>query len=165
MRKPIFHFDKLKPFDLWTIGLYLLLTLGLYVNFKSTLNITSQPKVIFFYAIGTQLFLYMFCYKSLRNLTTLFIWIAIGFLHLYFYFNFKDDITLQMLRGHATTPLRNTIPLLVLQQVFRIVSIKIQNQEFVSPWRRSKDLFDGREGTLLDFILFFMYCGCVIVFD
>jgi hypothetical protein len=164
--KPIFYFDKLKPFDKWTLGLYIFLTLGLFYYFKSTENIASKRDVIYGYAMLTQLTLYGLCYKSLRNLTVFFAWVAIGLLHLCFYYSFKDDTTLQMFIGHSTTPLRNTVPLLILYQALRLISLKIQGQELVSPSRGfTTDIFDKRKVNWLDFVLFFIYCGCVIALD
>lgn len=166
MTKPIFHFDKLRPFDKWTIGLYLILTLRLSNYFLSTENVASKRDLIFGYAFLTQLALYGFCYKSLRNTTVFFVWVVIGLFHLYLYNTLKDDTTLQMFRGHSTTPLRNTLPLLVLHQILRVVSLKIQGQELVSPSRGfTTDLFDERKVNWLDFILFFTYCGFAIVAD
>lgn len=166
MTKSIFHFDKLKPFDNWTIGLYLLITLGLSYYFLSVENIATKRDLIFGYALVTQLALYGLCYKSLRNITVFFVWVVIGFVHLYFYYTLKDVTVLQMYRGHATTPLRNTLPLLVLYQILRVASLKIQQQELVSPSRGfTTDLFDERKVNWLDYIFFFTYCGFAIVAD
>ncbi len=166
MTKPIFHFDKLKPFDKWTLGLYLILTIGLSYYYKSTEDISNKQNVIFSYGLFTQFALYMFCYKSLRSLTVFFLWVGIGILHLCFYNYLIGDTSLQMFRGHSATPLRNTIPLLILQQGLRVVSLKIQEQELVSPSRGfTTDLFDERKVNWLDFILFFTYCGFAIVAD
>src|SRR5215831_12584308 len=144
--KPIFYFERLKPFDKWSIGLYFMLTFGLFYFLEAT------KSIIFFYAFFTQFFLYGFCYKSLRNLTVYFIWIIFGLLHFYLYIILKNDPTLQMVRGHAATPLRNTIPLLILFQILRFLSANIQGQELVSPSKGgTTDLFDERRVNWLDF--------------
>ncbi len=166
MTESIFRFDKLKPFDKWTIALYLILTLGLVYYFNSTENIASKRNVIFMYPFITQLALYGLNYKSLRNLTVFFAWVAIGLLHLYFYFSLKDDKTLQMFRGHSTASLKNTISLLCLHQAFRLVSIKIQGKELVSPskgFNNATDIYDNRNITTTDYVLFFTYIGCAII--
>jgi hypothetical protein len=166
MRQPIFYFEKLKPFDKWTIGLYMVLTLGLIYFFGTPDGNENRSQVIFGYAFLTQFCLYVFCYKSLRNLTVFFIWVAIGLFHLYLFSILKNDETLQMFRGHSATPLRNTVPLLLLFQVFRFLSAKIQGQELVGPSRGSTtDLFEERRVNWLDYTFFVIYAGCAIFFD
>jgi len=163
MRKPIFYFKGLETFDKWAVGLYIVLTCALLYLFGTT---NAKNQIIFGYAFLTQLGLYIFCYRSLRNLTVYFIWIGIGFLHLYLYFILKDDQTLQMFRGHSSTPLRNTVSLLLLFQLLRFLSVKIQGQELVAPGKGSTtDLFDERKVNWLDLVFFFIYAGCTIGFD
>jgi hypothetical protein len=166
MTQPIFYFAKLKAFDKWTIGLYLILTFGLSYYFLSTGNIKNKRDIVFGYALITQLGIYGLCYKSLRNLTVFSVWFVIGLFHLYIYYYFRDDSSLDMLRGHSTSRLRNTIPLLFIFQVLRVISLKIQHQELVSPSRGfTTDLFDERKVNWLDFILFFIYYGYAITMD
>jgi hypothetical protein len=158
MTRQIFYFERLSTFDKWTIGFYFALTLGAYYFFG------IQNQVVFGYAILTQLALYLFCYKSLRNLTAFTIWLGIGFFHLYLYFKLRDVPTLQMLRGHSSTPLRNTIPLLFLFQILRFLSAKIQGQELVAPSRgATTDLFDDRRVNWLDFLFFFIYTTLLVI--
>ncbi len=162
----IFYFAKLKPFDKWTIGLYLILTFGLAYYFLSIENIEIKRNLIFGYALLSQLALYVFCYKSLRNLTVFIVWVFIGLFHLYLYYHLKDETTLQLLKGHSTTPLRNTISLLFIFQVLRFISLKVQHQELVSPSKGfTTDLFDERKVNWFDFILFLVYCGYAILMD
>jgi hypothetical protein len=166
MTKPVFHFDKLKPLDIWTLGLYLVLTVGLACYLVSTEDIVNKRNWIFGYALGSQLALYGLNYKSLRNLTVFFLWTGIGILHLYFYYHLKNDTSLEMARGHAAIPLRNTIPLLIIHQLLRLVSLKIQHKELVVPSRGfDSDIYGERRVNWLDFILFILYVGCVIALD
>jgi hypothetical protein len=154
LTRSVYHFDRLKPFDTWTIGLYVALSLGLTYYFSTELNVNHKAGAIFMYALGTHLVLYMFCYKSLRNLTVFFIWLLIGLLHLLIYFKLKGDTTLEMFRGHATVPLRNTVPLLIFYQVLRLVSLKIRGHELVVPNKISRtDMFNERQPTGVDFLL------------
>ena len=158
MTDSIYHFDRLNPFDKWTLGLYTLLTFGLSFYLVKELNADNKADAIFMYALGTHLTLYMFCYKSLRNLTVFAIWILFGLLHLLAYFKLKDDIALQMFKGHSTTPLRNTIPLLIFYQILRLVSLKTRGQELVVPNRISRtDMFNERHPTSTDFVYLFIF--------
>lgn len=164
MTDSIYHFDRLKSFDKWTIGLYLLLTVGLSFILVNEINVDTKATTIFIYALGTQLILYTFCYKSLRNLTVFVIWTLFGILHLFFYFKLKDDVTLQMFTGYSIIPLRNTIPLLIFYQLLRLVSIKIQGQELVVPNKISRmDMFKERQPTWVDFLLLLSFWTTAIL--
>lgn len=158
MTESTYYFERLNTFDKWTLGLYTLLTFGLSCYFVNELNVDTKASAIFMYGLGTHLTLYMFCYKSLRNLTVFAIWILFGLLHLLAYFNLQDDIALQMFNGYSTTPLRNTIPLLIFYQVLRLVSLKTRGQELVVPNKISRtDMFNERQPTWADFVYLFVF--------
>ncbi len=164
MPQPIFYFDKLKTWDKVTIVLYLLLSIGLWYYFYNTASNKTQRNILLGYAFGTQLFFYFFNYKSLRNLSVYFFWVVVGIIHLFIYFQLKDNQTLLNVRGHSATGLRNTIILLLVFQVLRFISARTQGQELVSPSKGSTtDLFDDRRITFIDFILFFIYIGSTIL--
>ena len=166
MTDSTYYFERLNTFDKWTLGLYTLLTLGLSFYFVNELNVDTKASAIFMYGLGTHLILYMFCYKSLRNLTVFAIWILFGLLHLLAYSKLKDDIALQMFKGHSTTPLRNTIPLLIFYQVLRLVSLKTRGQELVVPNRISRtDMFDERQPTWVDFVYLIIFWTVSILFS
>jgi hypothetical protein len=42
MVKPIFYFEKLKPFDKWTIGLYIALTVGVFAFLKASMKMKQK---------------------------------------------------------------------------------------------------------------------------
>lgn len=164
MPQPIFYFDKLKTWDKVTIVLYILLSLGLWFYFDNATNTKTQRDILFGYAFGTQFFFYFFNYKSLRNLTVYVFWVVVGIIHLYFYFQLKDNQALLNVRGHSATGLRNTLVLLLLFQVLRFISAKTQGQELVCPSKGSRtDLFDDRRITVIDFVLFVVYIGSTLL--
>jgi hypothetical protein len=68
MKESIYYFDVLKPFDKWTIGLYITLSLGLSYYFVTEKSPENNADIIFMYGLGTQIILYMFCYRSLCKL-------------------------------------------------------------------------------------------------
>jgi hypothetical protein len=163
MKQPIFYFDKLQLWDKISILLYTLLTILLWYVFLHTTDFKVKHHILFGGAFGTHLFLYMANYKSLRNLTVYFYWFAIGLLHLYLYFQLKDIPELHHRPQHSAVGLRNTLPLLLLFQVLRFISARTQGQELVCPSSGSKtDLFDERNITLIDFILFVIYIGTTL---
>ena len=158
MTDSTYYFEKLNPFDKWTLGLYTILTLGLSFFFANELNVDTKAGAVFMYGLGTHLTLYMFCYKSLRNLTVFIIWTLFGLLHLLVYIKLKDEIALQMFKGYSITPLRNTIPLLIFYQILRFVSLKTRGQELVVPNRISRtDMFNERQPTWIDFIYLIIF--------
>jgi hypothetical protein len=64
---------------------------------------------------------------------------------------------------NAGIGLRNTIILLLLFQVLRFLSLKVQQRELVAPSRGSWiDSFDERIVTVVDFALFFAYFGLLL---
>jgi uncharacterized membrane protein len=75
----------------------------------------------------------------------------------------KDDESLKMPKGHAANGLKNTIILLVVFQILRIISLNIQHQELVAPNRGGGiDMFEERSVNWLDYILFVIYMSCGI---
>lgn len=116
------------------------------------------------YAGATQLFLYLFGYHALRNMTYFACWFFIGLIHLLVYEQIKDNKTLFMHNHSAATCLRNTVLLLILVQLFRIISLAIQHKEFVVPEKGgAPDLYDNRKANFLDKLLFFTYIGVMLV--
>lgn len=108
------------------------------------------------------MFLYVFGYKALRNMSFFICWIVIALIHFAIYLNIRDIQTTAFMTKGANTGLRNTILLLVLFQVLRVVSLKIQHQELITPSRGGGlDLYNEREATFLDLLLFFIYLGAV----
>lgn len=165
MEKPIFYFDKTTKWDKITILLYILLSIGLTVYYmNNSLDNKLQRGILFGYAIGTHFFLYMFNYKSLRNLKVYFIWFAFGLIHLFIYFKLKDIDYLKYINGHAAIGLRNTVPLLIIFQILRFICAKTIGVELVAVSRGSAtDLFEERKVTMIDFMAFAIYITSLII--
>ncbi len=163
MTKQIFYFDKLTSWDKITTSGYLLLT-GIFAYFFLKINSDSSNRtLLLFYTLMTQLLLYLLNYVSLRNLTVFVIWVVFSFGHLYLYYQLKDNPSLQNFRGHAATGLRTTIISLILFQLLRIISLKTQKEELVAPNKGGRtDIYEGREITVVDYILFVVYFGTTI---
>ncbi|PTB97273.1 hypothetical protein C9994_03600 [Marivirga lumbricoides] len=160
MNKTIFYFEKPSKWDLVTILLYIALTAFIYLT-----NIPSKVDWLFGYSFGTHLFLYFFNYKSLRKLNIWLIWIIFSLIHIYLYREYVDISSLQMFRGPAAHGLQFTWLLLILFQVLRLLSIKIQNRELVAPAKSRTDIWDNRKVTLVDFILFVIYFTIMLSLD
>lgn len=142
--------------------LYSVLTIGLYYLFATTTDARFLNDVSFLYPFGTQVFLYSFQYRALRNLSVYFFWICIGLLHLTFYFLLRIH-PMNNITGISIQGFRNTIILLLLYQVLRFISAKTQGMELVCPSKSGTDFFDERRVTFIDFILFALYIGTASV--
>ncbi|MET3979361.1 hypothetical protein ABIB62_001947 [Mucilaginibacter sp. UYP25] len=156
MKRSIFYFEKFRPWDIWTIVIYA--TISFYVFFNLDKNILS------FYANVTCLFIYLFNYKSLRNLSVYLVWLIFGIYQFCAYLYLRNDDSLIMKQGgNAASGLRNVIISIVLFQVLRILSLNIQNQELVAPTRGGvTDVFGERPLTSVDYVFFLIYMGCFL---
>jgi len=153
-KKTLFYFEELSSWDKVTIGFYGVASIVFLIY--NYLGADEHKKdFLIFYAIFPQIFSYLFNYTSLRNLKSFFIWYGFGTLHIVFYFLVKNN----GIYDNASGLLLNTVILLLIYQVLRIISIKVQHQELVLPARDGKDLFDNRSVTFLDFVLFMVYMG------
>jgi len=160
MNKRIFYFDKPSKWDLITLFIYLGLTVFIFFS-----DISAKKDLVFAYSFGTHLFIYFFNYKSLRKLNIWLIWFLISLVHLYLYRAFVNAPELQMFRGPAAHGLQFTWLLLILFQLLRFTSAKIQNQELVAPSRSRTDIWDNRRINFVDSILFVIYMVVMLWLD
>jgi hypothetical protein len=156
IQKPFFYFEELKDFDKVAIGAYGIFTVVLIFVFFFADDKTKQF-VLIMYCILPQLFIYFFLYVSLRNFTAYLIWFAFGLLNLILFFFFKSNERLNMVRGNPAWELLNTIILLWLFQVLRFLSLKVQKREFRTVSRNGKDLFENKDISGTDYLIFIIY--------
>ena len=91
-------------------------------------------------------------------------WMIIALLQLFVYWQIKDFI-LQIDNAPIVSGLGSTALLLILFQILRFASLKIQHQELVAPSRARYDIYDNRRVNFLDIILFFIYLGALVYTD
>lgn len=152
MANPIFYFKNLTASNKWTIGIYLIVTFILFYV------IELDDEFIFYYCIISQIGLYLSYYKALRNLKFYFICIGIGILHLGLFYLLLEDSRATLPIIHSASNLRNTIPLLVVFQVLRLLNFLIHERELVSPQPSSfKDMHDKRYVMPSDYLFFSVY--------
>ncbi len=152
MANRVFYFKGLTTSQKWSIGIYLIITFVLFFIFERV------GEYILAYCVISQIGLYLFYYKALRNLTFYMLCLGIGGLHLVlFYLILADHQSTLLLIQHASN-LRNTLPLLVLFQILRCLNLFIQGQELVSPQRSSfKDIHDKRYVMPSDYLFLMVY--------
>lgn len=155
MKRPIFYFEKFKSWDIWTIVIYAVISAFVFFN----------KDILSFYTIVTCIFIYLFNYKSLRNLSVYLVWLFFGIVQFCAYLYLKDDDSLIMIQGGSSAlGLRNIFILLIVFQILRIASLNIQHQELVAPVRGGAiDVFGERYLNWLDYVLFVIYMGCLFV--
>ena len=161
---PFFRFYALDWWDKSTIAVYTILTIIIcYLLYNRPPY--DFKGLISGYGFATHLFLYFFNYKSLRNFYVYLFWCAIGILHLYLYFQFKDDKLLDFYRTSAFLPFRNTLILLVLFQLLRWLSRKVSGLELVAPSKSRTDIWDGRKATPIDLVCFVVFFAATVILN
>jgi hypothetical protein len=157
--KPFLYSTELKQWDIVTIVIYVLFTLSVFVTYSSASANAAQITLLT-YVVLTQLGIYFFLYGALRNFKLYLIWCGFGILHVIMYFIFRGNPKLDMVKGNPSFGLLNTIILLLLFQLLRFLSIKIQIREFVAPSKGGNyDIVYNVKVSNTDKILFFIYIG------
>ncbi|MDQ6469209.1 hypothetical protein RB619_01050 [Flavobacterium sp. LHD-80] len=162
MKNKFIRRSKLTKWNIITISIYVLLSFFLlsYV----AINKNTQD-ILFLYGLATQLFLYSFQYRALRNFNYFLIWVVIGILHFCVFLALKDlpQNIFERSGLKAAIILRNTLLSLFLFQVLRFLSLQIQNKELIMPAKNgATDLYDDRKGTIFDVICFFVFLGVTV---
>jgi len=143
--------------EIITIIVYFVISLAILLVFNYSNNIELKKTLLSFYSSSTILFLYIFGYKSLRKMIFTQIWVFISLMHLIFFLLTKDNTDLFYKRGSAVNIFGYTLIALILIQLLRFISLKIQKKELVCPSRNGIDMFDNRETNFFDFIFFLFY--------
>ena len=166
-KEPIFYFKKFDTFDKWSLGGYTLISIGLFAFLKFAETDSYKYPLTTAYIYLSHLALYVFLYKSLRNMSVFITWTALGLAHLGLYFYLKEDLNLRLLLAEVIEPFKNTNLLLFVYQILRIISLKTQGKELVgAPIKGSStDIFDEREVNFLDLLLLLIYLACFTLLD
>jgi len=154
---PFFYFKPLGQWDKIFIYSYLIFSVVFLIVNLSDDN-SAKTSILTIYVILMQLNIYLLGYKSLRNLTSYLVWLSFGIFHLLLYFQLKNDHSYSSFIGSYAYFLPNSIILLILFQILRFISIKINNVEFVAP-ARGGALFDNVKVSFLDYVLLLIYMG------
>lgn len=154
LKKPLFYFEALTPWDSIAILIYGIATIVFAVyNYYGVSS--NRVAFLIFYTTIPQVFNYLLNYTSLRNFKSFLIWCGFGLVHVGLFFLLKND----PVYDGARNLLLNTILLLFLYQLLRIASRKIQNRELAMPSKDFKDLFDNADVMFWHFVFFVIYYG------
>jgi hypothetical protein len=160
--QPFFNSKPLSTWSWASLIVYISLGIYLYCNYTQALEF-----ILFLYACVPLLMLYFIGYRALRNIFYFLCWLVIAVIHLYIYCKVKDNplFAPNKFRDiNIVIGFRNTIISLLILQVLRYASLKIQGQELVSVSKGgTTDLFDGRKITLTDKTLFLVYAVVLIL--
>ncbi len=161
---PFFRTNTLDRWDKSTIAVYTVFTICIcYLLY--TRPAYDVRALISGYGFATPLFLYFFNFRSLRNLYVFMFWCGVGILHLYLYFQFKDDILFDYGRSSALLPFRNTLMLLVLFQLLRWLSRTVSGLELVGLSKSRTDVWNERNTNTIDRICFVVFFAVTIFLD
>lgn len=160
--KSLFYSTKIKVWEIGIMIFYVLLSIQSFF-FLRFADDESQNHCLHMYAFFTQLFLYSFFYKAMRNLKVYIFCFTIGILHLCLYYLLRENASLIGLKNNVVISLRNTIILLILFQILRFVSLKTQKQELVGVGKNNKDVHLTREITRIDVILEVTYIAATFI--
>ena len=159
IKKPFFYLKELTKTDKIAYIGYIIISLLLSVFYFISGNDTRN-EILIIYATSTQFVIYFFLYVSLRNFRTYLIWFSFSFIHLLIYFLIRNSDAVQMQRGAAVSPMKNTIILLLVFQLLRFISLKLQNREFVVPPKGGgKDLIENKSISATDYLILLIYIG------
>jgi len=159
MKTQIFNNDKLTVYDKISLIVYFILTI--MVSQISSLfgDIETQKSIVMGYSFLTPFLLYIFSYKSLRNIKMFIVWIGFGAFHLFLYKTLVTNSDLMFFRGHAAHGLQYTIYFVILFEILRLAHLRLFGYELVSlgSYGARTDLWDERKIRLPDIICFFIY--------
>lgn len=149
--KPFFRTYPLTIWNKLTIISYILLSVWLwfYYHYKTY----PLPSYLLGYIMGTQLLLIGFQYRAIRNLYMYLFWLVAGVGHATAAYAIKDVPLFQFPAGHISVTMANTLVLVLLLQVLRSFSLKLQGQEFITP----KDIHNERKARWVDYVCTFVY--------
>lgn len=163
MQRPLLYFEKIKIWGIGVLIFYIILSVE-FLFFLRLAKSETQHNYLTLYAVGGQLLLYGLLYKSLRNFKVYLFWLTIGLLHLCLYFILKENASLISFHSNTVIGLRNTIILIILFQLLRLISLRAQNQELVCVGRSKTDIYDNREYTRIDVVLYTIYIAATFLF-
>lgn len=159
----VFKFFSKKSFDLWdTISIvsYLLLSVSVLKWELFIADISTSRNLILGYTFCTPLFLYLFNYKSLRNVYSFIIWVIFCVFHIYLYRVLILNLSIQYVVGsHPAEGLQYSILFLFIILLFRVLSLLVFKRELVAPVYLgfTRDMHDNRRITFWDYMLFVVY--------
>ena len=134
-----------------------------FIYFLRFAGIKSQENYLSAYAIITQFLVYTIAYRTLRNIKMYIYILLIGGLHLLIYFILLKNAQLIGLYNSNIPALRNTLISILIFQFLRFISLKTQHQELVCITRNKKDIFEERETTVMDSVLFLIYLSSICI--
>jgi len=149
--QPFFRAYPLNKWNIVTIVGYTLFSVGLLFYYL----FANQPKVDILpvYLMFTQLGLYFFQYRAIRNVYVYAFWFMVGIAHLVTAYYIAHNPALNGVCGLLT----NTLATVILLQLLRFASLKLQGKELAAPSKTGFDMFDERKITWTDRLLFFVY--------
>lgn len=149
--------ESLTTWDISSITIYTFVTIFIYYLGEN--KQIEWYNTISMYSFGTPLFLYLFNYKSLRNLYVFIFWFIISLTHIYMYSKFSVGSTWTAPNGaNYFDSLQFNWVFLIYFQLARFIHLKINKNELVGPaYGGNYDLIDDKKIDFLDYFFFIIF--------
>jgi len=124
--------NKLNRIEIITIVIHVIICTFLWTVYSFKLFEIEQIKMwtnMYFFILP--LFMVGFQFRNLRNNNYYLIWTFIGILQLWVYSVEKDNVDFYFVNGSGIDGLKALLPVLVLFQIFRQISLKIYKREII----------------------------------
>ncbi|MES2277495.1 MAG: hypothetical protein V4592_15835 [Bacteroidota bacterium] len=151
MEKPFFYFEPLKLSDIVPMIAYAVITIGVFLKIF-LVPAQNNINLLFLYALISQGCIWAFLYASLRNFASYMIWFLFAIVHIILYFFLKNIQAFQNWSYMHIIYLFNAIILLLVFQICRFFSFKIQHREFYFA-RSGKDINSGSKASITDCVI------------
>jgi len=130
--KPETKINKLGRIEIFTIAIHVITCAFLWLVYCfNLLEIEQIKNWINMYFFILPLFMVGYQFRNLRNVNYYIIWIFIGILQLGIFIIEKDNSDFYFVNGSGIDGLKALLPVLVLFQVFRQISLKIYKREII----------------------------------
>lgn len=149
--QPFFRAYPLNKWNIVTIVGYTLFSVGLLFYYLFAKH--PNDGILAIYLMVTHYGLYLGQYRAIRNLYVYAFWFMVGISHLVTAYYIAHNPALNF----VCSLLADTIVMLILLQLLRFASLKLQGKELVAPDRGRRDIFNDRRLTWIDRLLFVVY--------
>ncbi|MBS1519609.1 MAG: hypothetical protein JST50_01330 [Bacteroidetes bacterium] len=155
--KPFLYYDRLKLWDIIIITIYLIFSISVFIIYRYGSN-EFVLSVALAHIVCSQIFSFIFLYRLLRNFSFYLIWFGFAILHAVMYFLLIGNRQFEAEDVKPFPVFLNTIVLLLIFQVLRYFSLKIQKREFEFPASRAPYKMPGEiESSAIDGLVLIIY--------
>lgn len=155
--------------DFISLTIHLLICLFLWTIYEYGLIEIGKVKALTnFYFFMIPLLLIGLLFRNLRNTRFYIIWTIVGLIQLFIYFLVKDNPEFYFPRGTAFDGLKALLPVLIMFQILRQISLKVYKREMIISIRHYRMSWyeeeEKRNMTLIEVLFSLILFGTSITF-